>query len=218
MAKSIKFAVVLSGCGVYDGAEIHESVLSLLAIVKNGGVYEIFAPDIDQMHVVDHTSGQEMEETRNVFIESARIARGNIKKMSEFIPDNFDILFFPGGFGGAKNLSDYALKGHNLTVNPQIEEAIKGMRAQQKPIGSICITPVIMAKVLGDVKLTIGKDESTAQHVEILGANHVNTTFGEIVTDRKNKLVTAPCYMLDAKITDIEKETDLVVKALISLM
>jgi len=215
---TLKFAVILSGCGTFDGAEIHEAVLTLLAIANNNCSYEIFAPDVDQMHVVNHLNGQEMNEKRNVLIESARIARGKIASLSTFNPDSFDVLMFPGGFGGAKNLSDYAVKGKDLKVNPEVMKAIKSMYAQNKPIGSLCITPVIMAKVLGNVELTVGSDNTTVDHVKALGANHKNTRNGEIVIDKKNKLVTAPCYMLDAKITDIANETDLVVKAIIDLV
>ena len=162
MANSKKIAVVLSGCGVYDGAEIHEATLSLFAISKMGCEYEIFAPDIKQHHVINHLTGEEMSETRNVLVESARIARGSIKSLNEFNADNFDGLLFPGGFGAAKNLSDWAFKGPDGDVIPEIREAITYAVEKNKVIGALCISPVLLAKVLEGVNLTIGSDEATA--------------------------------------------------------
>jgi enhancing lycopene biosynthesis protein 2 len=213
-----KFAVVLSGCGVYDGAEIHEATLSLLAVARQGGSYEIFAPDMHQHHVINHITGEEMEETRNVLVESARIARGKIRDLKTFNPGDFDGLLFPGGFGAAKNLSSWAFEGADASVLPEVEDAIRGMADMNKPVGALCIAPVILAKVLGHVKLTIGDDEGTAEAVESLGASHINTTHGEAVVDSDHKLVTTPCYMLDATIDQIADGADNVVKAMIGLM
>ena len=212
-----KIAVVLSGSGVFDGAEIHEATLTLYAIAKNGAVYEIFAPDIIQHHVINHISGEEMKETRNVLIESARIARGKIKPLSAFHADDFDAIIFPGGFGAAKNLSTFAFEGENCSVNPDVEKAVKSMVEKKKPIGALCISPVIIAKILGDVQLTIGQDKGTAAAVEKMGASHRNTTHGEIVVDNKFKVVTTPCYMLDASIVQIAEGADAVVKAVLKL-
>jgi enhancing lycopene biosynthesis protein 2 len=212
-----KIAVVLSGSGVFDGAEIHEATLTLYAIAKNGAVYEIFAPNIMQHHVMNHISGEEMKETRNVLIESARIARGKIKPLSAFHADDFDAVIFPGGFGAAKNLSTFAFEGENCSVNPDVEKAVKSMVEKKKPIGALCISPVIIAKILGDVQLTIGQDKGTASAVEKMGASHRNTTHGEIVVDNKFKVVTTPCYMLDANIVQIAEGADAVVKAVLKL-
>ena len=209
-----KFAVVLSGCGVYDGAEIHEATLSMYAIVKQGGSYDVFAPDIAQHHVVNHLTGQEMPETRNVLVEAARIARGNIRPLTAFDPASYDVLLLPGGFGAAKNLSSFAFDGPNCTVNPDVEKAMQGMHKAGKPIGALCIAPVILAKVFGQVSLTIGSDAGTAQAVEKLGATHTNTTHGQVVVDTKNKLYTTPCYMLDANIAQIGEGAENIVKAL----
>lgn len=211
-------AVILSGCGVYDGAEIHEATLSLYSIVKNGCSYKIFAPDIDQHHVVNHITGEEMNETRNVLIESARIARGDIAPLSDFAAVDFDGLLFPGGFGAAKNLSDWAFKGPDGTINQEVSDAINCMAGLGKPIGALCISPVLIAKVIGDVELTIGSDPDTAAGVEAAGATHVNTTHGEIIVDKKHKVVTTPCYMLDASIVQIGAGAENVVKAMIALM
>lgn len=213
-----KFAVVLSGCGVFDGAEIHEATLSLLSIARNGCYYEIFAPNIDQYHVINHLTGEEMEETRNVLVESARIARGNIHELSDFNPDDFDGLLFPGGFGAAKNLSTWAFEGADSTVLPMVEEAITGMVRAGKPVGALCISPVIMAKVLGKVQITIGEDEDTARAVESLGATHLRTTHGEVVSDTDQKIFTTPCYMLDATIDQIAQGAENVVRTMLDHM
>ncbi|WP_319227910.1 isoprenoid biosynthesis glyoxalase ElbB [Draconibacterium orientale] len=196
-------AVVLAGNGVYDGAEIHEATLTLLAIAQQGAAYQCFAPDVDQAHVVNHISGEEMPETRNVLVEAARIARGNIKALSEYNAADYDAIIFPGGFGAAKNLCTFAFDGPDCKVNPDVEKAIKATVDAKKPVGALCISPAIIAKVLGDVTLTIGQDKGTADALESLGATHVNTTHGEIVVDEKYKVITTPCYMLDATITQI---------------
>lgn len=213
-----KFAVVLSGCGVYDGAEIHESTLSMLAIAKQGCSYEIFAPDTKQHHVINHITGEEMEESRNVLVESARIARGSIHDLKQFNPENFDGLLFPGGFGAAKNLSTWAFEGADATVLPEVEDAIRGMVDLKKPVGALCISPVILAKVLGAVNLTIGDDEGTIDALESLDATHVYTTHGEVVIDTDHNLVTTPCYMLDATIVQIAEGADNMVDAMIRMM
>jgi len=198
-----KFAVVLAGCGVYDGAEIHEATLALLAIKQAGAHYQCFAPDISQFHVINHITGEEMPETRNVLVESARIARGNIQPLSEFKAEDFDVLFFPGGFGAAKNLSTVAFDGPNASVNAEVEAAVKAMHASKKPIGAMCISPVFIAKILGDVNITIGQDEGTIQAIEAIGATHIQTDHGDVVFDAENLVYTTPCYMLDASIVDI---------------
>ena len=213
-----KFALVLSGCGVFDGAEIHEATLSMLAIARQGGSYEVFAPDIDQHHVINHLNGQEMDESRNVLVESARIARGKIRNLKDFKPAEFDALLFPGGFGAAKNLCSWAFDGPKAKVLPEVEDAIRGMVQANKPIGALCISPVILARVLGEVKLTIGDDQGTVEAIEYLGAKHLKTTHGEVVIDTQHKLVTTPCYMLDASIEQIADGAANVVKAMMEMM
>ena len=203
MNKSPKTAIILAGCGVYDGAEIHEATMTMYAVVKNGGTYQIFAPDIEQHHVVNHITGEEMNEKRNVLIEAARIARGNIKPLSELKMEEFDALMMPGGFGVAKNLSDFAFKGPDCTVIPEVENAIRDAVAQGKPIGALCISPAIVAKVLDGVSVTIGQDKDTAGAINKMGAKHEITNHGEVVVDKTYKVATTPCYMLDANITDI---------------
>jgi len=213
-----KFAIVLSGCGVFDGAEIHEATLTMLAIMKQGASYEIFAPNIPQHHVINHITGEEMPEKRNVLTESARIARGQIKDLKDYDPNNYDALIFPGGFGAAKNLCDFAFEGANCTIDPDVEKAILKTAGKNKAIGALCISPVIFAKIFGAVEVTIGQEPDTAEAVEKMGATHTNTNHGEVVFDEKNNLFTTPCYMLDANILDIAKGASNIVKAMLERM
>lgn len=213
-----KFAIILAGSGVYDGAEIHEATLTMLAIMQQGGTYKIFAPDISQHHVINHLTGEEMDETRNVLIESARIARGEIKDLKEFNAGNFDALIIPGGFGAAKNLCNFAVKGADCEVNPEVARAIKDMHAAKKPIGALCISPVIIAKVLGEVELTVGQDEGTIEKVEEMGGQHISTTHGDVVYDSDHNVFTTPCYMLEANILQIYEGTSNIVEAMRQIM
>lgn len=210
-------AVVLSGCGVYDGAEIHEAVLTMLAIAKQNAEYTIFAPDVEQHHVINHLKGEETKEKRYVLAEAARIARGNIKPLSEYKAENFDALFLPGGFGAAKNLSSFAFDGVNCTVEKETERAIIETHAADKPIGALCISPVVIAKVLKDVTLTIGCDKETAEAIEQMGGSHTNTKHGEVIVDEINKIATTPCYMLDADIVQIADGARNIVKAVLQM-
>lgn len=213
-----KFAIVIAGSGVFDGAEIHEATMTMLAIVQQGGSYEIFAPDINQHHVINHLTGEEMNVSRNVLVESARIARGKIKPLSEYNEVDFDALIFPGGFGVAKNLSDFAFAGPDCTVNTEVADAIKNTVAASKPIGALCIAPAIVAKVLTGVEVTIGQDENTIKGVEAMGGKHTKTDHGEVVYDEKYKVFTTPCYMLDANIQQIYEGASNVVKAMMERM
>ncbi len=210
-----KFAIVLAGSGVFDGAEIHEATMTMLAIKKQGADYEIFAPDIPQHHVVNHLTGEEMKESRNVLVEAARIARGKIKDLKQLNPRDFDAIIFPGGFGVAKNLCTWAFDGPDCTVNGDVEKVIKEMTSLKKPIGALCISPVLLAKVLGNVEITIGDDPATAAGVEKAGAKHVNTGHGEVVRDPHRPVFTTPCYMLDASIVDIAEGAENIVKAIL---
>lgn len=212
-----KIAVVLSGCGNKDGAEIHESTLTLLAIHKLGADYQCFAPDISQHHVLNFITGEEMNEQRNVLIESARIARGDIKDLKLFNASEFEALIFPGGLGAAKNLSTYAFDGPDCTINNDVECAVREMHAAGKPIGALCIAPVILAKVLGEGEMTVGQDASTASNLEAMGSHHTPTTHGEIVVDQANKIVSTPCYMLDARVDQIAEGAERLVTAVLKL-
>lgn len=218
MSTPKKIAVVLSGSGVYDGSEIHEATMTLYAVVKHGGEYEIFAPDIPQHHVINHITGEEMNESRNVLIEAARIARGNIKALSELNMKNYDAVIFPGGFGAAKNLSSFAFDGADCNVNAEVEKTIKDAVANKKPIGALCIAPAIITKVLNDAEVTIGQDKGTAETIEAMGGTHKTTNHGEVTIDKKYKLASTPCYMLDAKITDIAEGALNVTKAVLDMV
>ncbi|MFN3076539.1 MAG: isoprenoid biosynthesis glyoxalase ElbB [Alphaproteobacteria bacterium] len=219
MSGKKRIAVVLSGCGVYDGSEIHEAVLTLLAIDRQGASYECFAPDIAQAHVVNHLTGQvEDGQTRNVLVESARIARGAIRGLAQYKASDFDGIVFPGGFGAAKNLSSFAFDGPGCSVQADVERAIRDTRAAGKPMGALCISPAVMAKVLGGVDVTIGQDPGTAAALEKLGAHHKITSHGEVIIDRAAKLVTTPCYMLDSTIAQIATGAEAVIRAMLALM
>lgn len=198
-----KFAVVLSGCGVFDGAEIHEATLTLLAIAQQGASYDIFAPDVNQHHVINHLTHKEMPEKRNVLVESARIARGKISPLSQFKASHYDALIFPGGFGAAKNLSTVAFDGPEAKVDPDVEAAVKAMHRAGKPIGALCIAPAVIARILGGIEVTVGNDPGTIGAIRKMGGKHVETTHGEVIVDKKNKIFTTPCYMLDATIVQI---------------
>ena len=213
-----KVAVILSGNGVFDGAEIHEATMTLYAIMRNGGTYEIFAPNIEQHHVINHITGEEMQEKRNVLVESARIARGDIKNISELDSSNFNALLIPGGFGVAKNLSDFAFKGTEQTVLESVEEVILSFVDASKPIGALCIAPAIITKVLKGANVTIGQDKDTIAIIETMGGHHEITNHGEVVIDKKYKLATTPCYMLDATILEIGDGAHNIVKAVFDMI
>ena len=199
-------AVVLSGCGVYDGSEIHEAVLTLLAIDQQGAAYQCFAPDIIQHHVINHLTGEASDEVRNVLVESARLARGNIEPLSKFDADAFEAIIFPGGFGAAKNLSSFAFEGADCSVDGGVASAVKAMLDRGKPIGALCIAPAVMAKILPGAKVTIGADAATAAAIEAMGGKHQRSGHGEVVVDEANNLVTSPCYMLEATVGQIAED------------
>ena len=220
MAKRI--GVILSGCGVYDGSEIHEAVITLLAIDRAGAEAVCMAPDIEQMHVINHLAGAPAEgETRNVLVESARIARGNIKDAAEVTVDDFDALILPGGFGAAKNLCDFAVNGPDCTVNSEVARLIKGTVAAGKPLAAVCIAPALLAKVLGPINspaLTIGTDAGTAEALTKMGAKHIDCPVREAIVDREHKIVSSPAYMLAGSISEAADGIEKTVQELISLI
>lgn len=214
-----RFAIVLSGCGVYDGSEIQESVLTMLAIRKAGAEYVAFAPDIPQMHVVNHRSGEQTAGVRNVLIESARIARGKISPLSEFDPGQVDAIILPGGFGAAKNLCTYAVAGTKMTVNPDVEKAVRSMLAAGKPIGALCVAPVILAKLIPGASLTLGAACEDSEAAEAMGAVHVPTCATGIAVDETQNVFTGPCYMFDeATIEQVAACAENVVRAMMAAM
>ena len=202
-----KIGVVLSGCGVYDGAEIHESVITLLAIDRAGAAAVCMAPDIDQLHVVNHLTGEVAEgEKRNVLVESARIARGEIRNVEDVMPDDIDALILPGGFGAAKNLCTFGVDGPDCGMNEAVAMLLRGMLAARKPIGAICIAPATLARALRGTKyaaeITIGNDTGTAQGIETLGAKHVECPVDGFHVDEKLRIVSTPAYMLAGRIRE----------------
>jgi enhancing lycopene biosynthesis protein 2 len=220
MAKP-KVGVLLSGCGVYDGAEIHEAVITLLSLDRAGADIVCMAPNVEQLHVINHLTGEAATgEKRNVLVEAARIARGNIRDLATVDPGELDALILPGGFGAAKNLCDFALKGADCTVHPEVARVVRGVHAAGKPIGAICIAPALVAKLLGDEhpKLTIGTDSKTAQALEKMGACHEACGVEGVVVDREHKLVTTPAYMLARSIAEAAAGIEKLVAEVLALL
>lgn len=199
-----RVAVILSGCGVYDGAEIHESVITLLRLDQRGAQVQCFAPNIAQMHVINHLTGEEMPESRNVLTEATRIARGDVADVRELQVDKFDALILPGGFGVAKNLSSFAVEGAGCSVQPDVLAATQAFVQAGKPIGLICIAPALAVKIFGEgVSCTLGaEDDPAAEALVAMGGQHVECTVEDIVEDEARKLVSTPAYMLAQSIAE----------------
>lgn len=215
-----KIGVVLSGCGVRDGSEIHEAVFTLLAIDRQGAEAVCMAPNVE-FPVTDHLVMQETGEKRNALVESARIARGNIRDIKDVKATELDAIIFPGGFGAAKNLCDFAMKGAGASVQPEVARLLKEVAAAKKPIGAICIAPALIATVLGKdlgPTLTIGNDGGTAAEIEKTGATHQDCPVRDFIVDRKNKIVSTPAYMLANQISEVYEGIDKCVKAVIELI
>lgn len=195
-----RVAVCLSGCGFLDGSEIHEAVFTLLALDRAGAEIVCCAPDKPQMDVVDHRTQKAVpDQRRNVLVESARIARGEIKPLSAIRAADIDALIFPGGFGAAKNLCTFATNGPDCTVDPQVESLVDAMVQARKPVGAICIAPALLARIVGrkktKAKLTIGTDPQTAAAINRMGAMHCECPTTEMVADPEHKVVSTPAYM-----------------------
>ena len=217
-----KIGVLISGCGVNDGAEIHESVITMLALDRAGVETVMMAPNIDQMHVVNHYTGQEMDEFRNVLVESSRIARGNIKDMAEVTGNDIDALIIPGGFGVVKNLCDYAMAGSECSINPDVFRLVTEVHLLQKPIGAICIAPAMMAKILGEqdesAEMTVGSDESTANDIKTMGSTHVTCPVTEMIVDKEKKIITTPAYMEAQSIKEAAEGIEKLVVEILSMV
>src|SRR5690606_38169130 len=201
---SKKVAVILSGCGVYDGSEIYESVITLLRLDQRGAKVQCFAPNIAQLHVNNHLTGEERPESRNVLTESARLARGEIKDLRERDAEQFDALIMPGGFGAAKNLSDFASQGAGCKVLPDVLSAAQAFAQAGKPVGMMCIAPTMAAQIFGPgVVCTLGHDDDPAATAsKEMGIEHQACEVTDIVEDTQHKLVTTPAYMLAQSISD----------------
>lgn len=210
--KAPKVAVVLSGCGVYDGSEIHESSAVLVHLSRAGAKISMFAPNKTQFHTINHTKGETMEQDRNVLIESARIARGKISPLAGLNASDFDAVIFPGGFGAAKNLSSFATEGAAMKIDKDVERVIKEFHLKKKPIGLCCISPVLAAKVIPGVEVTVGNDKEengrwpyagTAEAIRSMGATHIRTNVHEAHTDTKHKVITTAAFMCDTGFHDV---------------
>lgn len=220
-----RFAVVLSGCGVFDGSEIHEAVMTMLAIDESGCSYQCFAPNTWQAKTVDHFTGQATalagdDDNRNVLAEGARIARGNIKDLAEFRPEDFDAIVFPGGFGAALNWSNFAVKGADCEINQEVERAILAAFDKGLVIGAMCIAPVVIARVLGKhhIKVTVGTDKNIGAGIEKMGAVHEVKGALDVCVDEENKIVTTPAYMLGKSIKDIRRGTQNLIDEMLELI
>ena len=216
-----KIGVCLSGCGVNDGAEIHESVITALTLDKAGAEILFTAPNMEQAKVVNHLTGDEMGESRNVLIESARIARGDITDLAELKADNMDGLIFPGGFGAALNLCDFALKGAECDIHPEVNRIIQEILKANKPLGFICIAPVLFARAANNAdktaKITIGNDQATADQIEKLGSQHEICDVDNFVLDQENKIVSTPAYMLAGSISEAAAGIEKLVHKILAL-
>jgi enhancing lycopene biosynthesis protein 2 len=214
-----KIGVILSGCGVYDGSEIHEAVFTLLAIDNNGAEAICMAPDMD-LAEVNHLSGEATGATRNVLTEAARIARGKIVNIKEVKAADLDAVILPGGFGAAKNLCDFAFKGADAAIQPDVARLLREMAAARKPIGAICIAPALVAALFGKEsapEVTIGTDAGTAAAINATGSRHLDCPVTEFVIDRKNRIVSTPAYMLANSISEAYEGITKTVKAVIEL-
>ncbi|MBW2940933.1 isoprenoid biosynthesis glyoxalase ElbB [Zhongshania aquimaris] len=214
-----KVALILSGCGVYDGSEIYESVLTMLSLENHGASYQCFAPNIEQLHVINHLVGEVAEgESRNVLVEAARLARGEVKDLADALPADFDAVIVPGGFGAAKNLSDFAVNGTDMTVQKDVLQFIQAMHKAGKPAGLICIAPTMAARIFGDgVKCTVGNDADVAAAINSMGALHQSCAVDEVCIDEAMKLVTTPAYMLAGSIAEAAKGINRCVREVLNM-
>ncbi len=219
----VKVGVVLSGCGVMDGSEIHESVFTLVALDREGVEAICMAPNMEQREVFDHTQNKTTRgEKRNVLTESARIARGKIRDIATVKGDELDALIFPGGFGAVKNLSNFAEAGEDARVHPEVERLIREVAMRNRPIGAICISPALIAAALRSQnlrpRLTIGSDNDTASKLVAMGAEHEKRGVREVTVDRKNLIVSTPAYMLATRISETADGIKLLVKEVLNLI
>ncbi|QUJ67580.1 isoprenoid biosynthesis glyoxalase ElbB [Photobacterium sp. GJ3] len=213
-----KVAVILSGAGVFDGSEIHEAVLALHAIEQAGASWHCFAPDMDQHHVINHMTGEPMHETRNVLVEASRIARGQIQNITELSARDFDALLLPGGFGAAKNLSDFAFQGAQCQIHPEVKRACQEFAKAQKPAGYLCIAPVLIPQIYGkDAKGTIGNDKDVASAFRAMGGDHIDCPVDEFVLDQERCLLSTPAYMMAGSISEAASGINKLVQHLVKI-
>lgn len=218
MSKKKRVGVILAGCGVQDGSEIHEAVITLLALDRAGAEAVCLAPDLE-LQAVNHLTGKATDERRSALVESARIARGKVRDVAKVTAADVDALIFPGGLGAAKNLCDFASKGPGCTVHPGVEKLARAVHAAGKPIGAMCIAPVLVAKLFGieHPSLTIGADVETARAIEAMGARHEDRGVNEVVIDRDRRLVTTPAYMLAKSISEAAGGIEALVREVLAM-
>ena len=218
----MKVGVVLSGCGVFDGSEVHEAVAAMYSLARAGVQYKCMAPDMLQMHVVDHFTGTPVEsDSRNVLVESARIARGDIVELADVSVADYDGFFFPGGFGAAKNLCDFVTNGASCTVIPSVSKLVESAQTAGIPMAFVCISPVIIARLLGElgeIKVTIGDDQEASQAVTEMGATHVNCQAGETIIDETRRIISSPAYMKADNIISLFEDVGASVQALLDMI
>jgi len=202
-----RIGVLLCGCGVKDGSEIHEAVLTLLYLDQRGVERICLAPDAPQARVIHHLTGAQVPEERHMLAEAARLARGQIEPLAQVRADDLHGLIIPGGFGAAANLCDYAVKGRAMAVRAEVADLLDALHAQRKPIGAICIAPVIVAKVFGSrgipVEVTVGDDVGVAADIAHFGAVHIMRRVDEVHIDRPHRIVSTPAYMLGTNVAQI---------------
>ena len=218
-----KVGVILSGSGVFDGSEIHEAVLILLALDRHGADAVCLAPDGPQADEINHHRGEKAGgDSRNILVESARIARGKIRDIATVKAAELDAVILPGGYGAVKNLSDFASRGPECRVHPEVVRLIREMHLARKPIGAVCIAPAVIAAVLGrdgiPVELTIGTDMATARSLEAMGARHVKCPVREVIVDEDRRVVSSPAYMLAGRISEVADGVDKTVARLMDLV
>ncbi|MBU0508251.1 isoprenoid biosynthesis glyoxalase ElbB [bacterium] len=214
--------VVLAGCGYLDGAEIYESVLTMLALDRGLVPYQCLAPDIEQMHVVDHLKGEPAKESRRVLIEAARLARGSVKPLEDGWADKLDAVIFPGGFGAAKNYCDWAVKGDACGIHPVVQSFMVKMVEARKPVGVICIAPLVLARALKGKdlhpRLTVGAESAASKSLETFGSRHVACPATDCVVDCEYRIVSTPAYMYDTHIAEVAQGIDKLVHEIVALM
>jgi enhancing lycopene biosynthesis protein 2 len=228
--KKMKFGILLSGCGVYDGSEIHETTMAMLAVEEAGHEYQCYSIDQNQHHVINHLTGDEMPESRNMMLEAARIARGNVKVLNSGTKDEIEALVIPGGFGAAKNFSKWAFEGPDGEILEDVKNLILAMIKAGKPICALCVSPVVIAKALQssgmNPELTLGSDQEASPYdipgfnagIESIGAQAHMKTIREVLVDEKLKIVSAPCYMMEASILEIRNNAKQAIEATLALL
>lgn len=226
----MKVGILLSGCGVYDGSEIQETISAMLALEESGVEYIGISINKNQHHVINHIDGSEQHETRNMLVESARIMRGNVVDISTITPADIDGLVIPGGFGNAKNLSNWAFNGPDGEILPEVKLLLINLINIGKPIAALCVSPILLSLALKDSKevptLTLGSSKEKSPYdikafhegIEKIGSKSIEKGIKEISVDEKNRIICAPCYMQDTSLLEVRKNARLAIEKLITFI